>query len=179
MQNNTERACVLCNTIKNAYVFYINNRMAPKVFSVASKIQHFQDGRCTSARDCCSCKEAISCCMERWKRCHRSRTHSLFHWPESGIICLCHSLLARPLHGCSKKIWTHNGKEHAQVEQFAHACRVQLVPPRAPKLHLLHALMEKKVLLPLIQPTFLNFLIKSTNFKLKRQFQQTKNLANL
>ena len=65
MQNNTERACVLCNTIKNAYVFYINNRMTPKVFSVASKIQHFQDGRCTSARDCCSCKKAISCCMEK------------------------------------------------------------------------------------------------------------------
>ena len=176
MQNNTERACVLCNTIKNAYVFYINNRMTPKVFSVASKIQHFQDGRCTSARDCCSCKEAISCCMEKMPQKPDAFTFSL-----TGIrnyLSLSQSTRSSSAR-CSKKIWTHNGKEHAQVEQFAHACRVQLVPPRAPKLHLLHALMEKKVLLPLIQPTFLNFLIKSTNFKLKRQFQQTKNLANL
>ena len=176
MQNNTERPCVLCNTIKNAYVFYITIEWPQKYSLLHPKYSIFKT-------DVAPLHGIAAAARRRsraaWKRCHRSRAHSLFHWPESGIICLCHSLLARPLHGCSKKTWTHNGKEHAQVEQFAHACRVQLVPPRAQKLHLLHALMEKKVLLPLIQPTFLNFLIKPTNFKLKRQLQQTKNLANL
>ena len=100
MQNSTERACVLCNTIKNAHVFYINNRMTQKYSLLHPKYSIFKT-------DVAPLHGIAAAARRRsraaWKRCHRSRTHSLFHWPESGIICLCHSLLARPLHAAVRK----------------------------------------------------------------------------
>ena len=176
MQNSTERACVLCNTIKNAHVFYINNRMTPKVFSVASKIQHFQDGRCTSARDCCSCKKAISCCMEKMPRKLEAFTFSL----TAMVSCLS---MSRSTSSSFARLQSENSNAHWQ-----RACSSGAICSRrayaagaawSTKMTSSARRDRKKMLLTLIQPTFFNFLIKLTHFKLERQFQQTKNLANL
>ena len=55
----------------------------------------------------------------------------------------------------------------------------QLVAPWPSKLHFLHALKEKKLLAPWVQPQTVKFIVKTIEFSPKQQFQQTKNLANL